>query len=70
MTPGMKEYGRIGVELMTAKAEAGESVDFLNERLQSLVQEHSDDGKHGKTGLIMAANGLANVATVGDVHAR
>jgi hypothetical protein len=64
VTPGMKEHGRIGIELMTAKAEAGESADFLNERLQTLVQEHSDDGKHGKTGLIMAATGLSNVATV------
>jgi hypothetical protein len=64
MTAGMMEHGRIGIELMTAKAEAGDSVDFLNERLQALVEEHSDDGTHGRTALVTAATGLANVATV------
>lgn len=62
MTVEQMESGRIGVELMTAKIENGDSVDFLGERLQVLVQDHWDDGMHGRTGLLKASVGLANVA--------
>ena len=64
MTPQMMENGRVGIELMTAKAESGDSVDFFNERLQALVTEHWDDGMHGRRGILQAATGLANVASV------
>jgi hypothetical protein len=58
------ESGRIGVELMTAQVESGDSVDFLTERLQLLVQEHYDDGMQGRTALLKASTGLVNVASL------
>lgn len=64
MTPEMMEHGRIGVELMTAKAGGDDSAGFLNERLQALIQEHMEDGKQGRTGLLAACVGLSNVASV------
>lgn len=63
MTPEQMEYGRIGIELMTSKADGANPADFLSERINALVQEYWVDGQRGRTGLLKGCIGLGNVAT-------
>jgi hypothetical protein len=62
MTPEQMENGRIGVELMTAWCACDKSGDFFSGRLSLLVKENWDDGMEGRTGLLKASIGLADVA--------
>jgi hypothetical protein len=62
MTPEQMENGRIGVELMTAWSACDKSADFFSGRLSLLVKDNWDDGMQGRTGLLKASIGLADIA--------